>query len=126
MKKTLIALFGAAFLALAPTAALAQSCYPFENAKADVASTDPNATWEYLKEGPRFNALLIYIKQQYGPNAVEHVDGILISYKKGKDDGKDYVLWALSPDGKCADMTTFQSMSPEQFAAITGGTGPGL
>ncbi len=122
MKKFLIAMVGAAFLAITPMAAVAQSCYPFEQAKADVAKIDPIGTWEYLKEGPKFNALLVYIKKQLGPNYVAKVDGVLISRSKGSD-GKDYVMWALSANGQCVDMATFQVMSPKQFDQLFVGVG---
>lgn len=113
MKKFLMALGAAAFLALAPAAASAE-CYPIASAKADVAKWDTDAQWEYLKSGPVFDKLLAYATAQR--RAIAGVDGIVVMRSS-----KGVVIFAQSANGQCVEMSSAIKMSKAQFEALVGG-----
>lgn len=125
MKKTLIALFGAAFLALAPTAAQAD-CFPIETAKSIVAEYDTKAVWEYLKPGsPAFDRLAVWMKTQNlvlrdeeGKEAL--IDGFVVAKAVDPTSG-NVVMVAASANGTCVDQGTFVKFTEEQYNSIIEG-----
>jgi hypothetical protein len=96
-------------------------CYPIEKAKADVAVWDANAEWVFLTEGPKYDAVIKWLKTQ---NAyVEGADGIVITYATGKAGSMiegPMVLFAQTVGGKCAETASLQVMSAVQFEDVIG------
>lgn len=117
MKKLLIALVGATFLTFAPAAAYAE-CYPIEQAKIAVDKWDKNAQWEYLKSGPKFDAIVKWLTTQN--KSLEKIDGLLITYATPPKFSKKVVIFGLSANGQCVEMATVHNMSEAQFDKIVG------
>lgn len=117
MRKFLIAVVGALFLALSPAVALAD-CYPIAQAQENVKAWDIDAKWEYLTEGPTFTKLVAWAETQN--KSLPNVKGAWISYATSST-GTKMVLWALTVDESCAEMATYQKQTQAQFDQIVGG-----
>ena len=120
MKKTLLALASALFITLAPVGASAnheEQCFPIAQAKVEVAKWDKNAIWEYLTSGPKYDAIVAWAKVQN--KSLDKIDGILVTSATASD-GSKMVFFAFSANGQCVEMSTFQKLTPAQFASIVG------
>lgn len=123
MKKLLFVIVGLMALTLIAAPVMAghdaAKCYPAAQAKVDVAAWSKDAVWEYVKEGVKYDALLAYIKTK-PVTMPASIDGILITYITDPKSGAKRVFWAVSPDGVCVEMSTFQNMALNAFEAIVG------
>ncbi len=118
MKKFLTVMASASFLALASASgippALAACSYSVDNAKADVAQWDKNATWESLTSGPKFDKLAAYAKVQLRGLVPEYVSILIVETKQG-------VIFGLVTKDQCITGATSWRMTKTQFELILGG-----